>query len=354
MKWSLTVLLLLLGFIIIPGICDTGHSEPGYISIISTPSGATITFDGTNSGITPQILTIPQSSKPPHSIILQMTGYQDWTTTVNNNPDAGNVETISATLTDSTDTGTIQVISDPSGATVTCDGSNTQVTPYTYHEISPGKHDINFSLNGYNPYSTTISVASGAEVIVSAALSPEDTISTGSISVSSDPAGATVTLDGTQSKKTPSIYTNVKTGTHTLEIKKSGYSSYTSIITVSSGVESEISVSLNLVKNTGSLTVNSDPSGASIYLNNVYYGISPIHIDSLDAGIYTIKAEKSSFNSDTEIINLITGQENLVQLSLSSKMPDRPFNHWMDFNPMGIPFSGNIPMVSPGMPPGPR
>lgn len=283
-----------------------------------------------------------------------MTGYQDWTTTVNKNPDAGSVETISATLTDSTDNGTIQVISDPSGATVTCDGSNAQVTPYTYHGISPGKHDISLSLNGYRPYSTTISVATGAESVVSAALSPEETKSTGSISVSSDPAGATVTLDGTQSKITPSTYTNVKTGTHSIEIKKSGYSPYTSTVSVTSGGESEISASLSRVKNTGSLTVNSDPSGASIYLNNVYYGISPIHIDTLDAGIYTIKAEKSSYNSDTEIINLITGQENTVQLTLSSKMPERPFNRWMDIAPIGIPFGGDIPMGNPGVPPGPR
>jgi len=87
----------------------------------------------------------------------------------------------------------------------------------------------------------------------------------------------------------------------------------------------------------------------------VYRGISPIHIDTLDAGIYTIKAEKSSYNTDTEIINLIAGQENTVQLSLSLKMPDRPFNYQRDIMPFGIPFGGNIPMTGdPGMPPGPR
>nr|WP_319540232.1 PEGA domain-containing protein [uncultured Methanospirillum sp.] len=354
MKWSLAISLLLFWYIIIPGISDTNLPETGYISVISSPSGATVLIDGTESGVTPVILTIPNANTPPHIITLQKTGFQNWTTTVTQNPEPGTAETISATLTDGTGSGTIQVTSDPAGATVTCDGTDTRTTPHTYQEVSPGRHEIAISLDGYLPYSTTISVASGAESVVSAALTQEKTKTTGSLSVSSDPTGATVTIDGTQTKKTPCTYTNLQPGTYSVEIKKAGYTSYTKTISVTSGAESEISASLSPVSNTGSLTVNSDPSGASVYLNGVYRGISPVHIEAIDAGIYTIKAEKSSYNTETEIINLIAGQENSVQLSLSLKMPDRPFNNQMNRVPFGIPFGGEIPMTGgPGMPPGP-
>ena len=261
---------------------------------------------------------------------------------------------ISATLTGGADSGTIQVTSDPAGATVTCDGTDSRITPYTYQGVPQGSHEITITLDGYLPYSTTISVASGAESVISAALSQENAKSTGSLSVSSDPTGATVTLDGTQAKKTPYTYTNLQPGTYLVEIKKDGYTSYTKTTSVTSGIESEISASLNPVKNTGSLTVNSDPSGASIYLNGIYRGISPVQLESVDAGIYTIKAEKSSYNTGTEIINLIGGQENSVQLSLSLKRPDRPFNNQMNRVPFGIPFGREIPMTGgPGIPPGP-
>jgi len=354
MMFHPVAVLILAGLIIIPGLSDSGGTEmTGYISVISSPSGATVLLDGTESGVTPVILPIPKTNTPPHTLILQKTGFHDWTTTVNRNPEPGTAETISATLTDGTSSGTIQVTSDPAGANVTCDRTDAQVTPYTYQGVLPGTHDIAISLDGYNPYTTTITVASGAESVVSAALSQDNSKTSGTLSVSSDPAGATVTIDGTQAKKTPCTYTNLQPGTYSVEIKKSGYISYTKTVAVTSDADSEISASLNPVTTTGSLTVNSDPSGASIYLNGVYRGISPVHIDTLDSGIYTIKAEKSSYNTETDIINLISGQENSVQLSLSLKMPERPFNNQMNRVPFGIPFGGEIPMTGgPGMPPG--
>jgi len=355
MKFHPVAVLILAGLIIIPGLSDSGGRERiGYISVISSPSGATVFCDEDEVGVTPVIIPISQNATPPHTITLQKTGFQDWTTTLTRNPEPGTAETISATLTGGEDSGTIKVISEPAGATVTCDGVNTQITPYSYQGVSPGKHDITLTIDGYIPYSTTITVASGAESVVSAVLSRGDLNDSGSLSVSSDPTGATVTIDGTQEKKTPYTYTNIQPGTYSVEIKKSGYTSYTKTVKITSGADSKISASLSPVTTTGSLTVNSDPSGASIYLNGVYRGISPIHIDSLDSGIYTIKAEKSSYKTETEIINLIAGQENSASLSLSLIMPERPFNFQMNRVPFGIPFGGEIPMTGgPGMPPGP-
>ncbi|MDD1730364.1 MAG: PEGA domain-containing protein [Methanospirillum sp.] len=354
MKPHYLIALLVMGFMITHGTATTGTETDGYLSIISSPSGATVYVDDSQAGVTPVIVTIGETSSPPHIITLQESGYLDWTTTIDQNPAPGTAETISATLQKNSETGSISVTSTPTGATVSCDGTNIQETPYTYQQIPAGSHTITISKEGYSSYSTPITVASGAESVVSAALSTDSSSHTGSISVSSTPSGATVTLDDSLTKRTPCTYQDIPAGTHALSITRDGYSLYATTVTVSSGEESSVTAILNRITSTGSLTVNSNPSGATIYLNGVYYGVTPAHLTDIESGIYTIKAEKSQYTTGTEIINLIAGKENSVLLSLTPNRPDWFFDHQIDM-PYGIPFGGDIPMnIGPGGPPGRR
>jgi hypothetical protein len=130
MKYTYVISILLIGLLYTPCIADTIHPDSaGYISVISSPSGATVIYDGTKSGVTPVILTIHETDTPSHTIILQKSGYQDWTTSINHNPEQSTVETISATLNQVADSGTISVTSEPTGAVVTCDGTDSRKHP---------------------------------------------------------------------------------------------------------------------------------------------------------------------------------------------------------------------------------
>jgi hypothetical protein len=156
-------------------------------------------------------------------------------------------------------------------------------------------------------------------------------------------------LDGSRTKKTPSTYSGIPAGTYRMEISKEGYVTDTQTITVTGGLDTPVSAELNPFKKTTSLTVNSNPSGATIYLNGIYYGITPAYLDDITPGIYTIKAEKSSYNTETEIVNLVSGKDSSVQLSLMLKMPERPFWNYPVGMPFDMPFGGDIPMnIGPG------
>ena len=66
----------------------------GQINIGSTPAGAAIYLDNTYQGSAPRtILDVPQG---PHALTLRISGYPDWTTTVNVVP--GNYTVVSGTL----------------------------------------------------------------------------------------------------------------------------------------------------------------------------------------------------------------------------------------------------------------
>jgi hypothetical protein len=345
--------LLLTGLFILPAAHAALTETDGYLSVISSPSEATVIFDGSETGTTPVIVTIGESSLPPHTIILKKSGYLDWDTSIDQNPEPGTAETVSATLTPVIAGGSISVSSTPEDASVALDGADSRKTPYSYLDVSPGDHDIAITKDGYVPYTTTITVSSGAESVVFAAISRDPGSRTGgSIIVTSDPLGATVTLDGAHPQKTPYTYADVQAGTHSLEIGKEGFSQYVKTITVEAGTESVVSAVLSQVTRTASLTVTSNPSGAEIYLNDVYYGVTPASFDGISPGIYTVKAEKSWCKTERKIISLTAGDDSAIQFTLIPKRGEGPF-YFLPGDEQDLPPWDDIPVdIGPGGPPG--
>src|SRR6185437_5843152 len=95
----------------------------------------------------------------------------------------------------------LTVNSTPVGAEVTFDGSALCQTPCTLTGIAPGQHSISATKTGFSTASQTLSLASGANNSVSLQLAQM----TAMLSVSSNPAGAAIVIDGKDTGKlTPS------------------------------------------------------------------------------------------------------------------------------------------------------
>jgi hypothetical protein len=209
----------------------------GSLSVNSTPSGATIVLDGTTRGPTPTNLT--GISVGNHTIVLKKNGYNDYSTSVTVSP--GRTASVSATLTVST--GSINVRSTPSGATIVLDGITKGTTPASLTEISVGSHTLVLKKNGYNDYSTPVTVSPGKTASVSATLA----VATGTISANSTPPGATIVLDGTIKGITPANLTDIPVGSHTLVLKKSGYYNYQTVLFVNKEQTANVSAILRRV-----------------------------------------------------------------------------------------------------------
>jgi hypothetical protein len=66
----------------------------------------------------------------------------------------------------------VNVISIPSGASITLDGSNTgQVTPHTFTGVTPGLHTVLLHHSGYDDWQDTVTVTNGSIATVNALLS---------------------------------------------------------------------------------------------------------------------------------------------------------------------------------------
>ncbi len=297
--------------------------EKGYYSIQSSPAGS-VTFDGKYVGTTPVTVDVSTTGTPGHTIVVSATGYQTWTQSVAGNPAAGQTVNIYAQLTPVQQIGNIYVSSSPSGATAVLDnGQDSLVTSGTFYNVATGWHNVQVSMPGYQVYSNNnVQVVSGGTTNVYANLVP--VTQTGSISVSSIPVGAGLYVDNIYKGETNQIVGGLVVGTHTVQLKMAGYQTFTNTYSVYAGQTTYASVTLVPLQNpsTGDLLVTSSPSGATVYLNGNYQGVTstsgPLDITDLTAATYTVLLKKSGYQDYTTTVKIVAGQTAQVAATLQA------------------------------------
>ncbi len=259
----------------------------GSLSVTSTPSGAAVLVDDVSRGITPTTISdIPVGS---HAIRVTLPGYSDYegsasisagsTTPLtvslaavrSSSQDTGSSSSSSGGSTSGGSTsggstsstsnpGTVEVRSQPSGAIIIFDGLQKGVTPAKLTNVKAGTHELKLTLTGYPEWKQTITVKSSETTSINAPLAPATTGSssaagtqapsagTGSLAVVTEPAGAQVYIDGVLIGNSPTTTSGLADGSHSLSIKKDGYQDLSVSVTIRSGETTQYSSSL--VENT--------------------------------------------------------------------------------------------------------
>ena len=117
--------------------------------------------------------------------------------------------------------GEIIVSSNPEGAQVHLDGQTNPawITPYTITGLTPGQHMVTVSKSGYASDTRNFEVASGSKSSLSLNLSPLGAF----VTIGSEPAGATVFIDGKNIGHVTPAQVTAEKGSHTILIRKEGY-----------------------------------------------------------------------------------------------------------------------------------
>jgi hypothetical protein len=196
-----------------------------------------------------------------------MAHYESYDTTVT--VVAGKTVSVNANLVYIPQTGAVSVFSTPSGATVSFDGVLYGATPVTV-DLAPGSHSLKVSMTMFADYLATITVTAGQTTPVYATLVPGTssvTISptgattspqitslttpgtqasgmTGSLALSSRPAGAKVYLDGVYIGITPAGVRSAAAGPHQLLFTMGGYEDFSTTVQVIAGESQEFMASL--------------------------------------------------------------------------------------------------------------
>ncbi|HVN65988.1 MAG TPA: PEGA domain-containing protein [Methanomicrobiales archaeon] len=302
----------------------------GSFSITSDPSGAAIYLNGNYQGTAP--LTIPNLVPGTYTLRADYSGYEPGSIT--DNVIAGQVTVERFTLRRILRSGSVTVISTPSGAYIYMDGEYEGRTPLTVSDITPGTHTIELDASGFYDWKTTVSVTDGSSQVVTATLSPIPVTASGWIEISSKPGGASILLDGVPKGLTPAqgarTLDNVLAGDHTVKLQLAGYQDYTTMVNVKGSTTSYISASLSptpistVTPATGTLSVASAPSGANVLVDNVFRGVSPVTLDGIPPGTRTVKLQLSGYRDWSMEIQVQAGIITPVNAVLESVPSPQP------------------------------
>lgn len=290
----------------------------GSIYVTSSPSNAMVYIDNVYVGNTPH--SVGGYTPGNHNVEVVKSGYENWASSVY--VTAGSSTTVQASLNPVQTQGTISVKSSPSGASVYLDGNYKGQTPTTITGVVKGAHVIELNKAGYYEWTGQVTVYPGQTASIYPTLQPHPTPSTGTIYVSSTPGGAYVYLDGLYEGITPGsgsmAIDNVNSGTHTLNLKYSGYKDATTTVTLIGGGTASANIPLTPVSpavSTGTLSLTSIPTGANAFVNNEYKGITPFSL-TLDAGEYDITFRLPGYTDSITTATVNAGASSTVQGSL--------------------------------------
>ena len=229
----------------------------------------------------------------------------------------------------------LSVNSSPEGAEVSFDGSALCQTPCTLTGIAPGQHSVTASKAGFVQSSRTLSLESGANASVSLQLSQLTAI----VSVSSNPAGAAIVIDGKDTGKlTPSQIVLDKPGKHAITIRRYGYLDSSSNLTVELGQTSALNLDLTKLGSTdeikaaggkfkkvfgrgdssalGIVSVKTQPKGAQIMVNNRVLDKTAPFDFYLNPGTYVIEVTMNGYRPLHRVVNIQEGEKLAIEENL--------------------------------------
>jgi hypothetical protein len=285
-----------------------------------------VTLDQSQSANTPYTYyNIPIGN---HKVSVYMSGYQTWYSTVD--VKEGQTTYLNANLQSIVTTGSLSVSSSPSGAAVYLDGIYQGVTSTTIGNLVPGSHSVRLTKAGYQDWTGSVSISAGSTTYLNPTLVTNPQPQYATVSISSNPSGASVYGDGVYVGQTrsgsPLVFTEVKPGVHTLLLTKSGYQDYQTTQSVAAGQDYVVSVTLNAVQNptTGGISVISAPSQAEVYLNNAFKGLTPITLDSLTPGSYSVLVKLSGYQDWQSTQQVTAGQTAQISATLIPSVTPTP------------------------------
>jgi hypothetical protein len=164
-------------------------------------------------------------------------------------------------------------------------------------------------------------------VYMTATLTPVSNPTTGDLEVSSSPSGASIYLNSAYQGETrssgPFYITGLSPGTYTVAIKKSGYLDYTTATQIVAGSTAKVSAVLapaSGTPTTASAEIFSDPSGADVYINNAYKGVTPLSFDNVPVDTtktYTVDIKLQGYKTYTSTGTISAGQNIVINAALT-------------------------------------
>lgn len=267
------------------------------LDVRTMPPGAVIEVDGQRAeGVSPMRLPVPPGD---HLIVAARDGFLE-------TRDRVTVKSVGVTAADITLRplmGLVLVESLPDGSDVMLDGAFRSKTPLVITDLPAGNHRIIIKKDGYEAKETALAINDRQPKLLSLELKSLLV----AIKVTSTPDKAKVFVDGSYVGDSPQSLQNILQGKHKVRLELDGYEPYEQEVQVAG--REEYSVNATLLEKYARIRLDTDPSGAEVFLNGESRGKAPVVLGKLHEGEYTIKVTKREFPEIERKVTLKKGED---------------------------------------------
>lgn len=198
--------------------------------------------------------------------------------------------------------GRLDVAARPVGAQVAVDGQVRGAAPCSLFDLAPGEHWVHVEAPSHVPADAFVTLAAGDYVQKSFALAEEK----GLILVKTEPAGADVRCEGVSLGTTPLLVTTLASGrAHALELALTGYQ--TKRIDVKTDGRRPLVRTEALAPDSGTVACTTEPPGATVVVNGVERGVTPVTLAHVPKGVATVVFRLAGYQDETRELRLAPG-----------------------------------------------
>jgi len=286
---------------------------PGRLRIdTGSATGVRVLVDGEERGETP---LEPLALEPgPHAVRLESPRYRPFESLVEVEG-RGVEQTLEASLDPMW--AEVAIESAPPGAQVRHEGQLLGVTPLTA-ELIAGSRRIELGLSGYKPASRTLVVVAGEpQKLPLVRLVPSD----GNLLLSSEPAGAAVTVDGRWRGETPLDVYLAPGRSHAVQVSHVGYAPETLELELAAGESRQLAVTLGALL--GELEIDARPADAELYVDGAHRGRAAQRL-SLPATEHAVEIRREGFETWTGRVTIRPDFRQTLQVELERPASAEP------------------------------
>jgi hypothetical protein len=214
------------------------------------------------------------------------------------------------------------ITSDPPGAQIYLNDKNTgKVTPDSLVELISGDYTVTLKYPAFNDSSFIIQLEDNESFDLDVFLSESNP--QGEITLTSDPSGANIKINNEETGEvTPATFANLERGTYEIELSLNLYDDIGFTIQLDKDEKVNKNTRMIISGTSGSIFVNSDPTGAQIFLDGFDTGLTtPDTLKPLASGDYEIKLTLNEFSDTTFMSSVTTGITTVNNIFLRESNP---------------------------------
>lgn len=195
-------------------------------------------------------------------------------------------------------------------ASVFCNGAELGVTPFYTFFKDPRAYRVIFRAEGCQDAIVNLDLSNGRPRVVDRELLSDS----GTIQVTTTPAGAQIFVNGIERGVTPCTLSRIRAGRHTIALHADGYKPLRHELIIEAGETAPLNLTMERLR--AGLTITTIPDKARVYVNDTYRGESNLTLSDIPEGRHSVRVEVPGYATETRTVQLKAGGSHVEEFKL--------------------------------------